>query len=237
MKWSRLNREKRLVESSYSHHEIIDRSEKRQANKIQHFREDLIPRTSKFFFAKVYDLYLDFASYGQDKYFLDTSTDPLLSTRKRESYRRLESMEEEFKELKKEKDPIIQISDETRRLFYTSSRMRQKEILQMILFEARNVSLEQKKCTICKGIFAFNSLDESSTKCNTCKTNKRTKREVSKMFPVWFDERNKPRYDLPRELQCLTVTEKMLIQTQSFLIPCIHIGKGKFGKNVFRMNL
>lgn len=233
MKWSRVLRERRSVESRFSHHNIIDGSEARMAQRVRDFRENLIPRTSKFFFAKVYDLYLDFASYGQYKYFLNQSTDPLLSTLKSESYKRLESMNEELDEMKKENDPIVQISDETRRLFYTSSRMRQKEILQMIIFEARNMSLEHKKCTICRGIFAFNSLDERTAKCKTCQTKKRKRTEVSKMFPVWFDADNNPRYDLPRELQDLTVTEKMLIQTQSFLIPCIHIGKGKFGKKLF----
>lgn len=231
MKLSRLQREHRVVERKYSHHMIIDRSQATYAKRIENFRTDLIPRSTKFFFSKVYDLYLDFASYGKVQYFLDVTNDPLLSTEKRESYRRLKVMEQELKELKKGRDCIIQVSDETRRLFRISCRLRQREILQMIVFEARNISLEQNKCSICRGLFTYNSLDESKrSKCKTCEIKKRTRREVSKMYPIWIDENGRERYDLPKELQGLTITEKMLIQTQSFLIPCIHIGKGKFGK-------
>ena len=235
VKLSRKKRKQRELESKYRHHEIVDKDLAFQTDYVLSFREDLIPRTNTFFFKRIYDLYLSFAAYGQNKYFMDMTTDPLMEINKRESYHKKRNMEKDLEELEQERDPLVSISDETRRLFYVSSRSRQKEIIQMIIFEARNQSIRNKKCSICKGIFVYNELDEEKpVRCNNCEKNKRTKNYFSPMYPVWYDKtKKKSQYSLPPELQDLTLTEKMLIQTQSFLIPCIHIGKGKFGKQFY----
>ena len=228
-----MQREKRKVESENPHHAIIYYTELKHAIDVITFREDYLPRSKILFYRRVYDLYLDFASYGKNEYFMNIATDPLISTGKRESYRRLNIMETSFKEIQKKRAPIVSISDETRRLFSKSSRIRQNEILQMIIFEARNLSIDKRRCTICRGTNIFNKLDEKKpTKCNNCKKLKRTKKDYERMLPIWKDKDGNEQYNLPPELQGLTVTEKMLIQTQSFLVPCIHIGKGKFGKKL-----
>lgn len=232
VKLSITKRRQRQLESNYRHHEIVDKDCNYRADQVLSFREDLIPRTNTFFFKRIYDLYLSFAAYGQKKYFMDFATDPLIETNKKQSYKKMHAMETDLKELEQERDPVVSISDETRRLFYVSSRSRQREIIQMIIFEARNQSICNKKCSVCRGIFVYNKLDEEkAVKCKNCEKNKRTRNYFSPMYPVWYDKkRKKSQYSLPPELQDLTLTEKMLIQTQSFLIPCIHIGKGKFGK-------
>lgn len=236
---SKAKREKRILESTCQHHEIVDSVESQHVQRIIQFRKKKVDRKPTLFFEKVYELYLNYATYGEVKYFLNEKIDPLMQSTWNDSKKKLDEMMEDFSELQEEGEPKVSISDETRDLFLESSRSRQHEILQMVTFEARNLSINQQKCKVCKGAFVCNKFNGGeSKKCTDCHKNKRDKKSCFRMFPVWYDDDDitsedkykEAHYELPEELKDLTVTEKMLIQIQSFLIPCIHIGKGKFGK-------
>ncbi|GFH43542.1 hypothetical protein CTEN210_00015 [Chaetoceros tenuissimus] len=235
---SKAKRKKRVRESTCQHHEIVDFCGSQHVQQILQFRKKKVGRKPTLFFEKVYELYLNYATYGEVKYFLNGKIDPLMQSTWRDSKNKLDEMMEAFIDLQAEEDhPQLSISDETRDLFFQSSRSRQHEILQMIAFEARNLSIDQHKCSVCKGAFISNKFNGGETKkCSDCRKNNRDKEKCFRMFPVWYDDDEikedkykEAHYELPEELRDLTVTEKMLIQTQSFLIPCIHIGKGKFG--------
>ena len=53
--------------------------------------------------------------------------------------------------------------------------------------------------------------------------------EENVMIPIWIDDEGVKRRDVPVELECLTIAEKLLIQRVSPLIPIHHIKNGTLG--------
>ena len=55
---------------------------------------------------------------------------------------------------------------------------------------------------------------------------------INKNFlPIWTDNNGNVRYDLPSELQDLSLTERLLIQKIAVLIPVVHMYQGQLGLN------
>jgi len=53
--------------------------------------------------------------------------------------------------------------------------------------------------------------------------------ERNEALPIWFEDHGNIRYDVPEELQGLTIAKKCLIQMASPFIPVIHIKNGTLG--------
>ena len=180
-------------------------------------------------YEKVYDLYLLQSSHGKNDFFEDNKKDPLCASNVKDFKKRMNLF---TKELDQEKTkPFISISESVRHEFFQSHDLRQNEILQTLAFEARNMSLRCSDCRVCKGRYIKNKFNDMGRLCNHCEEKNKIERETKKAnAPTWTDENGKIHFELPTELMNMTIAEKLLIQKFAFLIPCVHLGKGKFGE-------
>lgn len=204
--------------------------------RLEKYFEDAASRSFLKVNEVIYNLFLDLASFGVRRFFDDLNEDPFYAQSVHECKRRTHLMQSEMKRFKR-KEPFVNISDETRKKFCTSSKKEQHEIYETILFESKNMAISVGVCKVCNGKFTYEKEHVWSgcpKKCQSCKQNDICKEDIDHLFPVWYKDNNinKPQYNLPDELKDLTLAEKLLIQLESFLIPCVHMGKGKFGKVV-----
>ena len=121
-------------------------------------------------------------------------------------------------------------------------------------FEYRMRTLQLQTCSVCReNKLEFSSKDKrhdmhesGKVVCETCRTKKHEESDYflkNNLHPVWHerdsdgciktDEDGKPvvRHDIPHELKCLTMAEKLLIRRCSPLIPSHHIKNGIYGLN------
>ena len=121
-------------------------------------------------------------------------------------------------------------------------------------FEYRMRTLQLQTCSVCReNKLEFSSKDKrhdmhesGKVVCEMCRTKKHEESDYflkNNLHPVWYerdsdgciktDEDGKPvvRHDIPHELKCLTMAEKLLIRRCSPLIPSHHIKNGIYGLN------
>ena len=117
-----------------------------------------------------------------------------------------------------------------RQAFRASTYAEQKVLESLMRFESRMMQLHHDVCSLCNEC----SIDMTVNKNNVCRrcANKRTKNDYTKenaMIPLWIDDEGKEHLEVPPELECLTIAEKLLIQRVSPLVPIHHIKNGNLG--------
>ena len=67
--------------------------------------------------------------------------------------------------------------------------------------------------------------------CNRCKTNKYNQSHFlnENYQPIWYDDNNGIRWDVPVELSGLTTQEELVIQRNTPYVPIIHLYQGSLG--------
>ena len=67
--------------------------------------------------------------------------------------------------------------------------------------------------------------------CNRCKTNKYDQSHFlnENYQPIWYDDNNGIRWDVPVELSGLTTQEELVIQRNTPYVPIIHLHQGSLG--------
>jgi hypothetical protein len=136
------------------------------------------------------------------------------------------------------------LSRETKR-----SRQTIEEILK---FEYRMKTLQLQTCSVCReNKLEFSSKDTAEGEtgkviCDSCRKKKHDETDYflnNNLHPIWYErdtdgciktgDDGKPvvRYDIPNELKCLTMVEKLLIRRCSPLIPSHHLQNGIYGLN------
>lgn len=97
-----------------------------------------------------------------------------------------------------------------------------------ISFEKACLEIRHSHCQCCRRISLRFKVGKSGL-CSDCvKLNNPDFYLKSKLLPIWYRD-EVPQYDIPIELSCLTLAEKMLIQLASPFIPLRHIKNGAFG--------
>ena len=101
-------------------------------------------------------------------------------------------------------------------------------IKQTLLFEEKMTNLSYKKCNICHQRRLKLIVNDGI--CSRCRQQKGLNKfsHNNKTLPTWT-KNNIVNYTVPKELQDLTLAEKMLIQRVSPLIPVLHIKNGSIG--------
>lgn len=118
-------------------------------------------------------------------------------------------------------------------------------IEEILKFEYKMKTLDVQTCKVCRE----NTLDFTEKDKDVCATCKKMKHEDTRYFldnnlhPIWYerdqdgfikkgeDGKEIVRYDIPPELQDLTMAEKLLIRRCSPFIPSMHIKNGIYGIN------
>ena len=196
-------------------------------------------------YVAIYFLYLLAASNGLGLIFQNSKLDPMMGKTRTQVLQRYNSITSSVQNIikmnSKRKDsaqPII-ISDEVTTKFVSSNCKRQKEILATINFEFKNQNVSLQTCASCFGdiMDCHRPTENAGTayrrtaKCEYCIKHKSCRRSnlQQNMLPVWTDKHGKQFFCLPLELMDLTFAEKLLIQKNSALVPCIHMFKGQLG--------
>ena len=122
-----------------------------------------------------------------------------------------------------------------------------REILveeQILTFEQYCAQLNISLCSVCREckIEQKPEIRDPNYVCSTCKRRNDPDYFLRRnMHPVWYmldDDGNQvkdangkriPRYDIPSELSCLSISEKLLIRRCANFVPTFHMGKGHFG--------
>ena len=120
----------------------------------------------------------------------------------------------------------FQVSDEIRNAFMNATQNEQFIIFQMIRNDFISSGIQWVFCSVCNGMRLRNLHSNDDDICDTCKKKKNVD---NSMFPVWVDSHGDIHYDLPEELQDLTIAEKLLIQKRAVLLPIVHMQRNKFG--------
>ena len=70
-----------------------------------------------------------------------------------------------------------------------------------------------------------------TTRCEYCKNHNhnRKKNVAENMLPYWTDQNGEKIFTIPPQLVGLVFAEKLFIQKNSALVPCVHMFKGKLG--------
>jgi hypothetical protein len=118
-------------------------------------------------------------------------------------------------------------------------------IEEILKFEYKMKTLDVQTCKVCRE----NTLEFSEKDKDVCATCKKMKHKETRYFldnnlhPIWYerdpdgfikkgeDGKEIVRYDIPPELQHLTMAEKLLIRRCSPFIPSMHIKNGVYGIN------
>jgi hypothetical protein len=102
-------------------------------------------------------------------------------------------------------------------------------IKQTLDFEEQMKTILYNTCIICQQRRL--NLTLNNGKCCRCENQKGryTFCHENKTLPTWINNRNTVMYTIPRELQNLTIAEKLLIQRVSPLVPVIHVKNGSLG--------
>ena len=117
---------------------------------------------------------------------------------------------------------------------------------QILTFEQYMSSLNIFKCSICKecNIDEKPPSDDPNYICNECRARKDPQFFIrNNLHPVWYlvDDNGDyaldangdkiPRYNIPQELSCLSMYEKLLIRRCANFVPTVHLRNGVFAIN------
>ena len=125
------------------------------------------------------------------------------------------------------KDEAYSINRET---FRSAPFSEQKVLVPIFRFESRMTRVHHEICSACNEC-SLNLTVNRNGICPRCadKRSSSNYTEDNAMIPIWIDDQGVERRDVPPELECLTIAEKLLIQRVSPLIPIHHIKNGKLG--------
>jgi hypothetical protein len=99
-------------------------------------------------------------------------------------------------------------------------------------FEEGIKQLQHGHCELCHSVsLSINpKMYKGKSMCQDCRGSKFRKDEDQlSWLPVWYDDHDNVRYDLPVELQDLREGEKLLLQQLSPYIPLQHLQHGSYG--------
>ena len=119
------------------------------------------------------------------------------------------------------------IFNETR-LRNAADRISRKRFLVIVDFEKKMVSLTDKVCIHCHGLYVDYKTNRQKYICKHCSTKQNTDGRRWKT-PHWIDCKGKINNEVPLELQNLRLGEQLLIQKASPYIPIVHIRHGILG--------
>ena len=238
------------VLSEHQHHQIFFKKNKKLGKRMRTFFEmpcskmkkykDILSvcnkqRKTKKSYSKTTDICTIFywvlilcVFAGVDSIFDNKSMDPFLSTSINDCNKRTEMIVQTLQARIFE----VNVSDEVEHEFMTSSKLRQREIYNTLLFEYQNNDVHFFNCTSCHGrYFWTGGIENSRTKCDDCISSNlsETKLLQENMLPVWKDDNGKTRFDQPEELQDLSYGEMLCIQVKALLFPSTHLWNGKYG--------
>ena len=112
----------------------------------------------------------------------------------------------------------------------------QKEFAVCRNHESHMFQLSHKMCKKCRSVSLVKEFiqcrDGSGYVCSDCQRTEDSyyfQRGCNRLLPVWYDDRNVARFDVPPELKELRLGEKLLIQRFSCFVPLVHIRNGVMG--------
>jgi len=180
-------------------------------------------------------LYIKMVQYGMPNHFGDKERDPFLALNIGDFRERKKTMKQCFTSLsRREKTPILEVSGYIKHLFQTSSQVKQRRILSMLQFDCKNAQIGWFCCDVCMGRF-LGEKHQNGKICKKCLQSKHAKDQrhyhllKNNYLPVWKDDNDEIRYDIPSQLKGLTLGEKLIIQKYSAILPLVHIYKGRLG--------
>ena len=104
----------------------------------------------------------------------------------------------------------------------------QKKLEELLRFEIRMRNIAHKQCERCNCCSLMLNVSKNGSICSKCHGNYDYSYRNA-MLPVWVDDRGIRHHDVPPELGCLSIGEKLLIQRVSPLVPVVHIKNGTLG--------
>ena len=202
-------------------------------------------RSSSFPYVAIYILYLLAAANGIAAVFQEPSVDPMMGRNRTDIVKRYNSLSSKVDDIiklslqKRSTVTAIVVSDEVTTKFLSSNCKRQKEILATVIFEFKNKNINLHTCVSCFGDIMDTACPTETvhdarcrtTRCEYCKkhNHNRKKNVAENMLPYWSDQNGEKQFTIPQQLLGLTFGEKLLIQKNSALVPCVHMFKGKLG--------
>ena len=126
-----------------------------------------------------------------------------------------------------EEDEVYAINREA---FRSAPFSEQKVLVPIFRFESRMTKIHHEICSACNECSLNLTVNQSGI-CPRCadKRSSSNYTEDNAMIPIWIDDQDVKHRDVPPELECLTIAEKLLIQRVSPLIPIHHIKNGTLG--------
>ena len=202
-------------------------------------------RSSSLPYVAIYILYLLAAANGIAAVFQESSVDPMMGSNRTDIVKRYNSLSSKVDDIiklllqKRSTVTSIVVSDEVTSKFLSSNSKTQKEILATVIFEFKNKNVNLHTCVSCFGDImdtanpteSVNNARCRTTRCEYCKkhNHSRKKNVAENMLPYWTDKNGEKQFTIPPQLIGLTFAEKLLIQKNSALVPCVHMFKGKLG--------
>lgn len=101
----------------------------------------------------------------------------------------------------------------------------------MNAFDSLLDDMRHQHCPVCRSVSLNIQIVNSviGMKCERCKYRKETIDTISSRLPIWIDDSNSVRYDLPLELTDLREAEKLLIAPVLLYVPLHHLERGQIG--------
>ena len=197
--------------------------------------KETVPDAHQSTIDAVNNMYLRAVMYNVVNHFGDKDNDPFLAKTRPEFEKRTKKWRQQLKSATDRKDPKIQISEYIKKRFPTSSQIEQRRIISMLEFDCQNAQMQWFHCDSCMGRFLQKKPKKNQKYCTICSKGKDGCKKKNKdllkdnYLPIWRDADKKIHYDVPTELQHLTLGEKLLIQKYSAILPLVHIYKGRLG--------
>lgn len=182
--------------------------------------------------SRVNKLYIDAVSHGLSHSFGNPNSDPFLAKDYQEFGKRKRKLVQQIKDAAKTIKTIINVSQYIENKFQQSSEHDQREILSFLEFDCKNQGIHWFKCKICQScVMLTKKQDKRTIQCKTCSKSRCNEKLLldDNRLPIWKCRDGKIHYNIPSELQGLSLGEKLLIQQYSTLLPLIHLYKGRLG--------
>lgn len=198
----------------YSHHELAESSDVRRT-----LKNDITTRK------RLYNIYIDMLCIDEPCFGIPEQ-DPIYCDSVDNLNKRISYLKNFIKNRYRSVKDKFHVSDEIRNAFMKGTQNEQFIMFHMLRNDYVSSGIKWVFCTTCNGMRLHNRHSNDDNVCDTCKKKKGVHQG---MFPTWTDSQGCIHYDLPEELQDLTIAEKLLIQKRAVLLPIVHMQKNKFG--------
>lgn len=171
-------------------------------------------------------------SFGSETIFDDELKDPFLTKSISECTSRAIDIMNTVNMKVIAKEEQIKISDHIESVFIDSTKLKQREIVNMLLFERKNKDVTFFKCLSCRGrYFWAGGVKHCRSKCTDCEEDNLSFQNMvdANALPVWTDEVGNIHEELPSCMEGLTFGEMLCIQKVAFVFPTSHLKYGKYG--------